>query len=78
MDRLTFLTRRGGLFIWWVIFGFAHTLDVNLLCFTEFTTVLALSDGTTLLLNLKEGAVGVFAGRGAMALDACFAVGGCE
>jgi hypothetical protein len=46
---------------------------VDLLCFTEFTTVLTLSDGTTLLLNLKEGTVGVFAGRGAMALDACFA-----
>lgn len=35
--------------------------------------MLALGDGTTLLLNLKEGAVGVFAGRGAMALDTCFA-----
>jgi hypothetical protein len=56
-----------------VVFGFAHALDVDLLCFTEFTAVLALSDGTTLLLNLKEGAVGVFAGRGAMAFDACFA-----
>ena len=78
MDRLTFLTGRGGLLIWWVVFGFAHALDVNLLCFTEFTTVLALSDGTTLLLNLKEGAVGVFAGRGAMSFDTCFAVSGFE
>ena len=76
MDRLTFLTGRGRLFIWLVIFGFAHALDVDLLCFTEFTTVLALGNGTTLLLNFKEGAVGVFAGRGAMALDTCFAVSG--
>ena len=40
--------------------------------------MLALGDGTTLLLNLKEGAVGVFAGRGAMAFDTCFAVSGYE
>ena len=78
IDRLTFLSAGGGLLIWWVVFGFAHALDVDLLCFTEFTAVLALSDGTTLLLDLKEGTVGVFAGRGAMAFDTCFAVSGNE
>jgi len=61
-----------------VLFGFAHALDVDLFCFPEFTTVFALSDGTTLLLNLKKGAIGVFAGRGAMAFDTCFTVSGQE
>jgi len=53
-----------------VFFGFAHTLDVHLLCLSELTTVLALSDRTALLLDLKKRAICVFAGRGTMALNA--------
>jgi hypothetical protein len=59
---LTFLADWDRLFVWEVILGFAHTLDVYLFRLAEFTTVLALGDGTTLLLNLKERAIRVFAG----------------
>jgi hypothetical protein len=58
-----------------VLFGFAHALDVDLLCLSEFTTVLALSDGAALLLYLKKRAICVFAGRGAMTFDTCFTAG---
>jgi len=58
-----------------VFFGFAHTLDVDLLCLSEFTTVLALSDRTALLLDLKKRAICVFAGRGTMTLNAGFTIG---
>jgi hypothetical protein len=59
---LTFLADRDWLFIWGLILGFAHALDVYLFRLAEFTTVLALGDGTTLLLYLKERAIRVFAG----------------
>lgn len=58
-----------------MIFGFAHALDVYLFRLSEFTTVLALSYGATLLLNLEKRAICVFAGRGTMTFNTSFAVG---
>jgi hypothetical protein len=55
--------------------GFAHALDVYLFRLAELTTVLALGDGTALLLYLEKRAICVFAGGRAMAFDTCFAVG---
>ena len=75
MDRLTFLAGRGKFLVWWVIFGFAHALDVYLFRLSEFSTVLALSNRTTLLLNLEKRAICVFAGRGTMTFNTSFAVG---
>ena len=43
------------------LFRATHALDVNLFRFAEFTTVVALSDGTTFLFDLEQWAVGVFA-----------------
>jgi len=62
MDRLTFLAGRGKLLVWRVIFGIAHALDVYLFRLSKFTTVLALSDGATLLLYLEKRTICVFAG----------------
>jgi len=58
-----------------VFFGFAHALDVDLLCLSELTTVLALGYRTALLLDLKKRAICMFAGRGTMALDTGFTIG---
>ena len=58
-----------------MIFGFAHALDVYLFRLSEFTTVLALSNRSTLLLYLEKRAICVFAGRGTMTFDTSFAVG---
>jgi hypothetical protein len=73
--RLTFLADGDWLFIWWVLLGFAHALDVYLFRFAEFTTVFALGDGTALLLYLEKRAICVFAGGGAMTFDTSFTVG---
>ena len=43
---------------------------MDLLSFAQFSTMVALCDGTSFLLDLKQGAVGVLAGRGSMTLDA--------
>jgi hypothetical protein len=75
IDGLTFLAGRRRLLVWWVIFGFAHALDVYLFRLSEFTAVLALSDRATLLLYLKERAICVLAGGGTMAFDTSFTVG---
>ncbi len=48
---------------------------MHLLCFAHFSTVIALCDGTAFLLDLKQGAVSVLAGRGPMTLDAGVAGG---
>jgi hypothetical protein len=72
---LTFLADRDWLFIWWVILGFAHALDVYLFGLAELTTVFALGDGTALLLYLEKRAICVFAGGGAMTFDTSFTVG---
>lgn len=53
--------------------GLAATFDMYLFCFSEFSTVLALGDRAPLLLDFKQGAVGVFAGGGSVTFDACFA-----
>jgi hypothetical protein len=65
---LTFLGDRngrrrssGGLYL--AVFSFTETFDVNLFCFPQFTTVFTLSDWTTLLLDLVERTVNVFAIR---------------
>lgn len=58
-----------------MFFGFAHALDVDLLCLSEFTTVLALGDRTALLLDLKKRTICVFAGRGTMTFNAGFTIG---
>lgn len=57
-----------------VLFNLAYAFDVNLFCFSQLSTVLALSNGTTLFLDFEQRAVGVLAGRGSVAFDACFAV----
>jgi hypothetical protein len=58
-----------------MVFGFTHALDVYLFCLAELTTVLALCDRAALFLYLEKRAICVLAGRGAVALDTCFAVG---
>jgi len=75
MGRLNFLAGRGRLLVWWVIFGFAHALDVYLFRLSEFTTVLALSDRATFLLYLKKRAICMFAGGGTVTFDTSFTVG---
>jgi len=67
-----FLAGRGRLLVWWVIFGFAHALDVDLFRLSEFTAVLALSNGTTLLFYLKKRAICMFAGGGTVTFDTSF------
>jgi hypothetical protein len=56
-----------------VLSTFAYALDVDLFCFSQFTAVFALGDGTAFFLNLEEGAISVFAVGRAMALDASLA-----
>jgi hypothetical protein len=75
VDWLTFLAGRGGVLVWRVIFGIAHALDVYLFRLSEFTTVLALSNRTALLLYLKKRAIRVFAGGGTVTFDTSFTVG---
>lgn len=69
--RLTFLGRNAMRYEVGFIPAFAQTLDVHLLRLSKFSTVLALGNGTTFLLNLEQGAVSVVAGGRAVALDAC-------
>lgn len=47
-------------------------LGVHLLSRAKLATALALRDRSTFLLDLKEGPVGMGAGRGAMAFDTRF------
>lgn len=54
--------------------GGAHALDVNLFRLAELAAMFTLRDWSTLLLDLKERSVVVFAGRGAMPFDAGLAV----
>ena len=54
------------------IFAFADTFHVDLAGLPKFATVFTLSDGTTLLLDLEKGTVGVSAGGGAVTFDASF------
>ena len=49
---------------------YTDTFDVNLLGFPQLATVVALSDWSSFLLDLVQGAVGVLAVRRAVALDA--------
>ena len=49
--------------------GRAHALDVDLLRLAEFAAVLALCHRASLLLNLEQRAVGVFAGGGSMTFN---------
>ena len=75
MGRFTFLTGRGRLLVWWEIFGFAHALDVYLFRLSEFTIVLTLSNGATLLFYLKKRAICTFAGGGTVTFDTSVTVG---
>lgn len=59
------------------ILDLADALDVHLLRLAQLAAVLALRHGAAFLFDFEEGAVGVLAGGGAVAFDACFA-GGAE
>ena len=59
LRQITFLRR--GRDTLPIVFGFTDTLDMNLFRFAQFTTVFTLSYGTTFLLDLEQGTVGVLA-----------------
>lgn len=50
--------------------GGAHALDMDLLCFAQLTAVFTLRHWASLLLDLEERSIGVFAGRRTVAFDA--------
>jgi hypothetical protein len=53
-----------------VLFIRAEAFYMDLFCFSEFSTVLALGDGTAFFFDFEEGTLGVLARAGAMSFDA--------
>ena len=76
--QITFLRdsdhgRRVSLRLYVTLSLFTNTFDMNLFCFPQLATVIALGDGATFLLNLEQRTVGVFAVGRPVPLNARFA-----